>query len=50
MNFQRNNNIFLFIDVVPCPAMDQNMMGNDIETRVENVGFWEECGEYLCIF
>ena len=41
---------FFFIDVdgVPCPAKNQDMLGNDIHTQI--VGSWEECGEYLCTF
>ena len=42
--------MFLFIDDVPCPAKNQTMVGNDIGMQIENIGSWEECGEYLCTF
>ena len=30
---------------VPCPAKNQDMLGNDIHHQV--VGTWDECGEYF---
>ena len=39
--------IHIFIDIpgVPCPAKNQDMLGNDIHHQV--VGTWDECGEYF---
>ena len=39
--------IYIFIDIpgVPCPAKNQDMLGNDIHHQV--VGTWDECGEYF---
>ena len=39
---------FLDVDGVPCPAKNQDMLGNDIHTQI--VVSWNECGEYLSTF
>ena len=52
MNFQRNNNIFLFIDddaVKICASKNEAMKTYDIGSA-SILGDWTKCGEYIYTF